>query len=271
MPEEVLVVGIGGPTSSGKSTIVQNLVAILQPSSESSPIRSVHVLHQDDFCPPQDQMPHNAEYNVTDWDTPHGSTDYRRLERVIRYFYQHKSLPEDFESHEYRRSNYQCTLPTAMVQEWREKFHDPSCKTRITSPNQHHTSKLHILIVEGFLTFFDTAVCNLYSVRIFLRISKQLVKKRRYQRPNYVLDDGQVWEDPPFYFDAIVWPAYLEAHAKMFTNQNVESGQPIRTETREFDGGPVPHLNVIEAQTQPIDSVVNQALQCIHDAIWDSC
>ncbi|WFD00966.1 hypothetical protein MYAM1_003723 [Malassezia yamatoensis] len=261
MSDEVLVVGIGGPTSSGKSTIVQNLVAILQPSSESSPIHSVHVLHQDDFCPPQNQMPYNTEYNVTDWDTPHGSTDYRRLERVIRYFYQHKSLPEDFESHEYRRSNYQCTLPTAMVQEWRKKLHDKSSQPRIAPP------KIHVLIVEGFLTFFDTAVCKLYGVRIFLRISKQLVMKRRYERPNYVLDDGSVWEDPPFYFDAIVWPAYLEAHAKMFQNQDVECGQPIPAETRNFDGGPVPHLNLIEAQTQPIESVVNQALQCIYEAI----
>lgn len=83
----VLVIGVGyvsrfallihrGPTSSGKTTVVQNLLALLRPAQdapEPDPIRSVHILHQDDFCPPKDQMPWNEKWKVTDWDTPHGS------------------------------------------------------------------------------------------------------------------------------------------------------------------------------------------------------
>lgn len=95
----VLVIGVGyvlrfallihrGPTSSGKTTVVQNLLAILQPAQdapEPGPIRSVHILHQDDFCPPKDQMPWNEKWEVTDWDTPHGSvcTAHRHAYRSV--------------------------------------------------------------------------------------------------------------------------------------------------------------------------------------------
>ena len=127
---------------------------------------------------------------------------------------------------------------------------------------------MHVLIVEGFLTFFDTRVCNLFDVRLFLRVSKALVKKRREERANYVLDDGQVWEDPPFYFDEIVWPAYLEAHARMFADGDVETGAPISTETRTHDGGPVPRLEVIEAEDRSTTEVVQDACTAIYHYGW---
>lgn len=67
-----------GPTSSGKTTLAENLRAILQPAAgQASPVTSTCVLHQDDFCPPKDQMPFNEKWQVTDWDTPHGSVRAR--------------------------------------------------------------------------------------------------------------------------------------------------------------------------------------------------
>ena len=39
--------------------------------------------------------------------------------------------------------------------------------------------------------------------------------------------EGSFWEDPPGYWDDIVWPAYLKAHRKMFQNNDVENGQPL--------------------------------------------
>ena len=39
--------------------------------------------------------------------------------------------------------------------------------------------------------------------------------------------EGSFWEDPPGYWDDIVWPAYLKAHRKMFQNNDVEHGQPL--------------------------------------------
>jgi hypothetical protein len=39
--------------------------------------------------------------------------------------------------------------------------------------------------------------------------------------------EGSYWEDPPGYWDGIVWPAYLKAHVKMFQNDDVEHGEPL--------------------------------------------
>lgn len=190
------------------------------------------------------------------------------MERVITYFYQHNKLPDDFETHEYRRSNYQCTLPPSLLAAWRTKFHAPrTTPVRITRDGRR-ASHVHILLVEGFLTFFDTRVCNLFQVRLFLRVSKDLIRKRRDARANYVLDDGQVWEDPPFYFDEIVWPAYLEAHARMFANSDVEKGALIPADTRTADGGPVPFLKVIEAEDRSTTDVVQEACDEIYTFGW---
>lgn len=35
---------------------------------------------------------------------------------------------------------------------------------------------------------------------------------------------GGVWEDPPNYFDQIVYPAYVKAHEHIFEDGNVEKG-----------------------------------------------
>jgi hypothetical protein len=36
---------------------------------------------------------------------------------------------------------------------------------------------------------------------------------------------GDVWQDPPHYFDNIVYPAYVEAHKQLFENGDVEKGK----------------------------------------------
>lgn len=37
--------------------------------------------------------------------------------------------------------------------------------------------------------------------------------------------EGGVWVDPPQYFDKIVWPGYVKAHADIFDSGDVERGQ----------------------------------------------
>ena len=38
---------------------------------------------------------------------------------------------------------------------------------------------------------------------------------------------GDVWTDPPEYFDKIVYPAYVKAHKHMFEGQDVETGAEL--------------------------------------------
>jgi nicotinamide/nicotinate riboside kinase len=92
-----------------------------------------------------------------------------------------------------------------------------------------------------------------YDVLFFLRVPYATLKQRREERAQYVTQSesrrlkvdvrqplmrvrpfsgdpslakaGDVWQDPPHYFDNIVYPAYVDAHKHLFTNQDVEKGE----------------------------------------------
>lgn len=34
--------------------------------------------------------------------------------------------------------------------------------------------------------------------------------------------EGSLWRDPPEYWEQIVWPAYIDAHRKLFVNGDIE-------------------------------------------------
>lgn len=64
MAPRLVIVAIGGPTCSGKTTLSKHLATIL-PNATS--------LFQDDFAPPQEQVPYNDKYGVQDWDDKDGA------------------------------------------------------------------------------------------------------------------------------------------------------------------------------------------------------
>lgn len=61
-----LIIGVGGPTSSGKTTLAKHLASILS-DSHSAPLI---IIHQDDFAPLEDNLPWNEEIKGRDWDHP---------------------------------------------------------------------------------------------------------------------------------------------------------------------------------------------------------
>lgn len=54
-----------------------------------------------------------------------------------------------------------------------------------------------------------------------------------------------MWQDPPGYFDAIVWPAYQEAHENLFHGDNLDTA-PLATGDETDNGGPVNDLLLIQ-------------------------
>lgn len=82
-----------------------------------------------------------------------------------------------------------------------------------------------LLIVDGFLLFpsppLPAALPLLFDVKVLLRVNRDVAKERREARPGYVTLDG-FWSDPPGYFDDVVWPNYVESHARYFLKGNVE-------------------------------------------------
>ncbi|WFD35502.1 hypothetical protein MCUN1_002358 [Malassezia cuniculi] len=247
MTRSVLVVGIGGATSSGKTTLAKNLAGVL--ASASVRVDAVRVLHQDDFTYPPDQMPWNEKWQVTDWDTPHGAINYERMATVLGHLRAHGEFPHDYKSNEHLRSEYDCKLSEAQQKEWAERLngldHVAVGATAVPS--------VTIVIVEGYLLYFSAKVRRLIDIPLFLRVSRAEMDARRKSRSNYVLEDGTVWEDPPFYFDEIVWPAYVEAHAGLFAGRDVEKGVLAEATEQDStrDGAPVRDLVLFDGHSVP--------------------
>lgn len=59
------------------------------------------------------------------------------------------------------------------------------------------------------------------DIKLFLRVSYEKAKARREARSGYATIEGW-WTDPPGYVDKIVWPNYVEDHAWMFEDGDVE-------------------------------------------------
>lgn len=64
----------------------------------------------------------------------------------------------------------------------------------------------------------------LLDIKLFLRVSKAAAVRRREARDGYVTLEG-FWKDPPGYVEKIVWPNYVDAHAWMFKDREVEGGE----------------------------------------------
>ena len=88
-----------------------------------------------------------------------------------------------------------------------------------------------LLILDGILlhTPAFAALQPLFDIKILLRASFAEAQRRREARGGYVTLEG-FWEDPPGYFEEVVWRSYQEGHAGFFRDGDVE-GAPLRTET----------------------------------------
>jgi nicotinamide/nicotinate riboside kinase len=133
-------------------------------------------------------------------------------------------------------------------------------------------------------------VMDQMDIRIFLQGDYEELKARREKRQGYVTEStqfyhilatnpiisgpnpfvlaGYVWQDPPGYWDNVVWPAYYETHQHLFSNHDVEHGDPVATDDLpRFDkysfGPPVPRLIALKTQGQTITELIESACTII--------
>lgn len=106
------------------------------------------------------------------------------------------------------------------------------------SPSPQHLTKLtpHLLILDGILlhTPAFAALQPFFDIKILLRASFAEAQRRREARGGYVTLEG-FWEDPPGYFEEVVWRSYQKGHAGFFRDGDVE-GDVLRPEG-EGEGG----------------------------------
>ena len=83
-----------------------------------------------------------------------------------------------------------------------------------------------IVLVEGILLYSShgplSVLTELFDVKVLLRCTYTAAKRRREMRNGYVTLEG-FWQDPPGYFDEVVWPGFVKTYGDLFSRGNVEA------------------------------------------------
>ncbi|WVQ77461.1 hypothetical protein IAR50_007147 [Cryptococcus sp. DSM 104548] len=204
--KKIILVGIGGASCSGKTLLAKHI-------SRALPHNAI-IIHQDDLCPPAEKVPYSKEYpDLQDWDDPEHCIlwpDFRALLNNIR----RTGHVGSHGSHDHLNKENKIPVDQVALQRWTEALRSLDAEQREAG-------------VE-----LIWAVADMLDVRIFLQVPYETLKDRREQRQSYVLqhpDDaaaGGVWTDPPEYFDKIVWPGYLKAHAHVLEGPDLTRVKP---------------------------------------------
>ncbi|KAG6897724.1 hypothetical protein C0992_011934 [Termitomyces sp. T32_za158] len=205
----VILVGVGGATCSGKTTLAKHLKRILPDSV---------IIHQDDFAPPQELVPIHPVYNVQDWDAAPGAILWPKLVRFLREVKVSGKIPSDHRSHDHLNEQKEIKVDDEVRNRWIEVFEG------IRQKREQEGEKIIWGLVDGFLLYWNQEVIDQLDVRIFLRVPEPVLRKRRHERHGYHTAEGSLWRDPPGYWEQIVYPAYVDAHRDVFVDGDVEKG-----------------------------------------------
>ncbi|MCJ1314487.1 ribosylnicotinamide kinase [Agyrium rufum] len=202
------IIGLSGCSSSGKTTLARLLRNIFPYTL---------ILHEDDFYLPEEQLLFRE--GLRDWDCA-ASIDLPGLVRSLMYIHEHGELPPELVSKEDQNAVGPSGVDDSTIESLKENVRKWLTDEGRSAP----LSDSHrLIIMDGFLLLGESvrAVRENLDVKILLRAKYQKAKQRRENRSGYVTLEG-FWEDPPDYVDKVVWPNYVEEHAFLFENGDVE-------------------------------------------------
>jgi len=208
--ERIIIVGIGGASCTGKTTLAKYLRGILPGST---------LIHQDDFAPPQALIPIHPVYGIQDWDSPAGCMQWDRMVSFLtKVRASSGEIPEDHYSHDHLNEQKEVPVSPGVIERWKGEFQ------RMKEEREKEGEKVIWVLLDGFLLYWHRGVVDQIDVRVLLRAPHDVLRHRRYERHGYHTAEGELWRDPPDYWEQIVWPAYIEAHKHIFEDGNWESG-----------------------------------------------
>ena len=165
------------------------------------------------------------KHGMQDWDCA-DSLDLEKLREVLlRVKEEAGEVPKDL----VRQGNFEDGVHGV------KGIHEASIemiRDRVARWSEELKWRRKIVIVDGFLLFgrsVSSQIGSLFDRKILLRASYLEAKRRREARNGYVTLEG-FWEDPPDYFDKIVWPNYIEEHGFLLTH-----GGDVEKEEKDFD------------------------------------
>lgn len=228
--DQWLVIGVSGVTCGGKTTLASNLYKYFRENTETFAqknlkIDKVHLISQDNYFLPVEDARHVLieHLNHINWEIL-SSIDTKRMCKDIMeilgaqfILYPTKQLQQDelmhvddnlFSEHHHLPCAAASTS-AAMHQELSSSsssFVNPKANNDNKNPSPE--SKLHILIIEGFLIFNHTFTLDLCNIKFHLHLPYEKCyerrQKRRYEPPDVL-----------GYFEMVVWPLY-DKHCKEF-------------------------------------------------------
>ncbi|AGO12018.1 AaceriAGR342Cp [[Ashbya] aceris (nom. inval.)] len=224
---DTLLVGIGGCSSSGKSTLAKLAVQVLE---------GAVLVHQDDFYKHDNEIPFDEEYQVANWDAPE-ALDMAQFERELDHI-RATGQPAAKLVH---NGNIDDVGKFGISEEYLEGLRR-RYRGRISR---------QVVLVDGFMLYHDDRVAARFDCRLLVRAPYATMKARRAARAGYKTLDS-FWQDPPFYFDQFVYKSYAATHARLFRNGDVE------------DRLVAPHIqDICNGDEVQITCVLEQVLQAI--------
>ncbi|EEA20223.1 ribosylnicotinamide kinase [Talaromyces marneffei ATCC 18224] len=265
-----IIIGLSGPSSSGKTTLARLLLPIFAVENR---VRTF-IIHEDDFYLPDDRIPvvrtKKGEL-VQDWDTV-GAIDVDFLSSALAYVREHGTLPPRLRSKEDQNEAKDPGVAKDLIESIANEVKEKLNQTSLLKDEGEVT----IAFLEGFLLFAPPATENPGHVlrhvhdnihlHLFLSAPYDTVKSRREARSGYVTigpaptpaaerenqnndeDKGQssapvnleeedhsepqnFWTDPPGYVDDIVWPRYVQDHAWLLVAGDDDTGRQSLADT----------------------------------------
>ena len=231
-PPPLFFLGISGCPSSGKSTL-SYLLTLIYPECI--------LLHGDDF--PQDEgvpmLP--PPLSCLDSDSKY-AVDFSAMFKVLDHIKTTGQLPNDYSSwfqnnimtieEGQNRVRNGTAFGNEGIENLRRLLHSA---VKAISDSVPETRAPRLVILDGFLLYHDPEIRQRLDLMLFLRLSKATAKARRLAKPGWGKDakPDMYWATER-YFEASVWKNYVQEHAWLFVNGDVEGEflQEVATKER---------------------------------------
>ncbi|KAF8600302.1 hypothetical protein BDV93DRAFT_266010 [Ceratobasidium sp. AG-I] len=171
MKTRVILIGIGGASCSGKTSLATKLRSVIPGCS---------ILHQDDFWTKSENLPIHPKYSIPDAEDAAGAIEWPRFRAAVA---QLKASPSSSGStlnsgnSELDNSSSSFSfLSDRVVSEWREYFQQAEKEWL------DREVKIEWKIVEGFVLFYDSYIVQNLDVQIFIRSLGHVLRQRRLDR-----------------------------------------------------------------------------------------
>ncbi|KAL8935388.1 MAG: hypothetical protein Q9216_005449 [Gyalolechia sp. 2 TL-2023] len=207
--QPAIMIGLSGSPGSGKTTLAHLLCLVLPPTTPS------FIVQQDDFFVRKHLLIPDVDGGV---DVDYRRTvDFTAFKRLMTYSKREGRLPPGYRSLQLReeRENVLSRVSPELLERLRASVAD--------LPNLYNGRPVGI--VDGFLLYHSSTIRNLLDVKILLRASKEASRtrqaERKYDEQQSSERNRNAWETVE-YFDQVVWPNYVEEHAVLFEDGDVE-------------------------------------------------